>query len=51
MADAIIALREVIGHVTQSLAEVSSYSLKLLNQDATGLDELEEVGSSSAGVF
>jgi hypothetical protein len=43
VADAIVAMREVIGHVSQSLAEVSSYSLKLLNQDTTGLDELEEV--------
>lgn len=44
MGDAIVALREIQHHLAQSLAEVNSYHVKLLNQDSTGMDELEEVG-------
>lgn len=43
VGDAIISLREIQNHLNQSLVEVNSYSVKLLNQDNTGMDELEEV--------
>ena len=43
VGDAVVALREVQSHLNQSLLEVDSYSIKLLNQDSTGMDELEEV--------
>jgi hypothetical protein len=43
VGDAVVALREVQGHLSQSLLEVDAYSIKLLNQDSTGMDELEEV--------
>lgn len=43
VGDAIVALREVHSHLNQSLLEVDSYSIKLLNQDSSGMDELEEV--------
>jgi hypothetical protein len=45
VGDAVVALREVQSHLNQSLLEVDSYSIKLLNQDSTGMDELEEVRS------
>jgi len=46
VGDAVVALREIQSHLNQSLVEVDSYSIKLLNQDSTGMDELEEVRTS-----
>ncbi|CAG7851075.1 SubName: Full=Uncharacterized protein {ECO:0000313/EMBL:CCA72196.1} [Serendipita indica DSM 11827] len=42
VGDAIVALREVYSYLNRSLLEVNSYSVKLLNQDSSGMDELEE---------
>lgn len=47
VGDAVVALREVHSHLSQSLVEVDSYSIKLLNQDSTGMDELEEMAIAS----
>jgi hypothetical protein len=43
VGDSIVALREIQNHLNQSLVEANAYSVKLLNQDNAGLDELEEV--------
>ncbi|KAG8847887.1 hypothetical protein FRB91_011356, partial [Serendipita sp. 411] len=47
VGDAVVALREVMSHLNRSLVEVNSYSAKLLNQDSSGMDELEEVALAS----
>jgi hypothetical protein len=43
VGDAIVAIRDLQTHLNQSLIEINSYSVKILNQDITDMDELEEV--------